>query len=150
MPVYEVIPHRGVGPVLLGMSCEQSRAAMGISCRPSKNMPSSTDTYLNNSFQIDFDEHDRVEFIELSNDEVITAIYKGQEVFKMQADDLVRFTAQDAPFDPDDPELGTSYTFPALDLALWRPVLPEGPDDPEGRYFATIAIGKQGYFSNRS
>ncbi len=108
-----------------------------------------TDSYLNNAFQVFFDHDDKVEFIELSNTPAITATYKGRDVFALHADDVVRLVARDAPFDPDDPELGYSFMFPDLDLALWRPFPPKDEHDPEGRHFATIGIGKRGYFSNQ-
>lgn len=151
MPHYEVIPHQGVGPVLLGMTREESRAAMNVpphSFRKGRFASTDTDGYLDNAFQVFFDHDDRVEFIELSNAPAITATYKGRDLFALHADDVVRFVARDAPFDPDDPELGYSYIFPDLELALWRSIRPEDEHDPEGRHFATIGIGKRGYFSN--
>jgi hypothetical protein len=39
------------------------------------------------------------------------------------------------------------YVFLALDLALWRPTLPEGTHDPEGRTFNTVGVGVRGYFA---
>ena len=75
--------------------------------------------------------------------------YRGTDVFAQPAARLVELVAQDGPYDPDDPELGYSYIFPHLELALWRPVLPEGEEDPEGRYFSTIGVGRPGYFSAR-
>ncbi|WP_244170753.1 hypothetical protein [Xanthomonas citri] len=49
------------------------------------------------------------------------------------------------PFDPFDKELGYSYVFPALELALWRPDM----EEPQGKYFSTVGIGCVGYFSRR-
>jgi hypothetical protein len=77
-------------------------------------------------------------------------MYKGHDVFETKAQDLVNFISQEAPYDPDDPEIGFSYVFPILELALWRPVKPEDEDDPEGQYFSTIGIGCQGYLSARA
>ncbi len=153
MPSYDVVPHRGVGPVLLGMSCQESRAAMGMQphvYRRNIFATEDTDSYLGNAFQVDFDREERVEFIELSPGWPAIAVYRGISVFETPADQLVALISQEAGYDRSDPELGYSYVFPELELAVWRPVLPEDDDDPEGRYFATIAVGRRGYFSQRS
>ena len=54
-----------------------------------------------------------------------------------------------AAYDRTDSELGYSFIFPELELALWRPVLPESPKDKEGHYFDSVGIGVKGYFSGR-
>lgn len=106
------------------------------------------DAYHNNSFQVFFDEQDTVEYIELSREESsFVTLYKGRDVFALLAEDLVALIAQDAAFDPNDWELGYSYVFPDLELAVWRPVLPENTDDLNGRSFSTIGVGRLGYFS---
>ncbi len=149
MIVYEVIPLKGIGPVLLGMSREEVHLAMGMPTCSFKKCPAApnlTEAYHKGGFQVFFDEHDRVEYIELSSlDDSFTAVYKGKEVFQTKAEDLVDFISQDAPFDPEDPEIGYSYVFPQLELSVWRPCLPE--DDPEGEYFSTIGVGRRGYYS---
>ena len=76
----------------------------------------------------------------------MTAIYQDLDVFTTVAEQVVQHITQQASFDADDPELGYSYIFPALDLSLWRPDLPE--DNPGSQYFATIGIGKAGYYRN--
>jgi hypothetical protein len=151
MVEYDIVPHEGIGPIAFGMSREQSRAAMGTtpeSFRESGQDASETDAYHKAAFQVFFGQ-DKVEYIELSADESVTAMYKGRDVFETKAQDLVNFISQEAPYDPDDPEIGFSYVFPKLELALWRPVKPEDEDDPEGQYFSTIGIGCQGYLSAR-
>ena len=53
--------------------------------------------------------------------------------------------AEHALFDASGPELGYSYVFPALDLSVWRPIVPERPEDPEGISFESIGIGESVY-----
>jgi hypothetical protein len=77
----------------------------------------------------------------------LSVVYKGKKVFQIKADDLVHLIAEDAPYDPTDPELGYAYVFPHLALSIWRPVIPENDSDPEGQYFSTIGVGKRGYYS---
>ena len=146
---FEIIPLEGIRPVRLGMTRKQSRLAMNIpydSYRKRANSPALTDSYLNNSFQVFFDKNDCVEFIELSRGGPFEAFYKGINVFETLAEDLVAFISNDAKYDENDRELGYSYTFPSIELSLWRDILPED-DDEEGRYFWTIGIGRKGYYS---
>jgi hypothetical protein len=151
---YDVAPHRGVGPVRLGMTRAEARVAMGLKPTPLGRRPAAgpwrIDAYHKNAFQVHVDDEERVEYIELSSGEPsFTATYKGREVLALPADVLVRLVSQDGAYDSQDPELGYSHVFPSLELALWRPVLPEDPDDPDGRHFATVGVGKPGYFSGR-
>jgi hypothetical protein len=37
----------------------------------------------------------------------------------------------------------------SLLVALWRPYVSEGPDDPEGRYFASVTVASPGYYEDR-
>ncbi len=152
MVEYEIVPHQGVGPIAFGMSREQSRAAIGTepeTFRKSGQDDTPADAYYHSALQVFFDK-DQVEYIELSADESVTAIYRGHNVFGTKVQDLVDLVSREAPYDPDDPESGYSYIFPKPELALWRPVMPEDEDDPEGQYFLTIGIGRRGYFSARA
>lgn len=144
---YEVIPHVGVPPVLIGMSREESRAAMAAEPDTFERAgdPIETDAYRGSALQVSFGPDDRVEFIELARDEAHRVLYRGTDVFATPADELVAIIARDAPYDPDDPELGYTYTFPELNLTPWRPTMPEGGDDLDGRYFESIGVGRQGY-----
>lgn len=152
MPVqhhYQVVPHIGIGPIRLGMTRAESRTVMTERPRTfRKAATQEVDAYHNNAFQVFFDEQDAVEYIELSRDEPSFAtLYKGQNVFALPDEELVALIAQEADFDPINWELGYSYVFPDLELAVWRPVLPENVDNPDDRFFSTIGVGRLGYFS---
>jgi hypothetical protein len=146
---YDVLPLVGIGPVHLGMSRAQSRRAMGPEPpEPYKKFPDQafTDAYYDNSFQVFFDDRDVVEYIELSPSEFFGAFYKGVDVHRTKAAEMVTVISKDAPFDPDIRDLGYSYIFPGLELSLWRPTVPE---DGEGEWqcFATVGVGRKGYYS---
>jgi hypothetical protein len=99
MVEYDIVPHEGIGPLAFGMSREQSRAAMGTTpetFRDSGQDASETDAYHKAAFQVFFGQ-DKVEYMELSADESVTAMYKGHDVFKTKAQDLVNFISQEAP-----------------------------------------------------
>ena len=177
-PTFDVEPLRGVGPVRLGMTRDESRAAMGLPFESFQKSPGDaalTDAYLDSSFQVFFDREDRVDFIELSAGPDCVALYRGTPVLELPAEEAVALLARDAAPDLSEPEDETSVVFPALELSLWRPFAPDDEgDDPfdddedwsdsgyepielepeeqgyDGRTYATIGVGKRGYFSSRS
>jgi hypothetical protein len=155
--VYDVVPHEGVGPVRLGMSREAAREAMeraGVPLPP-VHVETPRDDYHDAGFQVSYDESGMVEYIERGRSGPFVARYCGVDVFTTPADALVTFVSDTAPYDPDDPELGYTYLFRALDLSLWRPVLPEDceeedqPDEYDcGRVFTSIGVGRRGYWES--
>jgi hypothetical protein len=147
MPRFIVQPLQGIGPVQFGMHRADVRAAMNLPVESFQQTgaPAATDAYLESCFQVFYDAADTVEYIELSRGGSITAIYGALDIFVTEAEQVVEQIAQEAAVDETDPELGYSYVFPALELSLWRPVLPEY--EQEGRYFATIGVGRPGYYS---
>jgi hypothetical protein len=151
MKTFDVLPGEGVGPVRLGMHRDEVRRAMPEAPKSfwkwgAESGGYETDAYHRSGFQVYYKgDVPRVEFIELSRECGFDAIYRGRDVFDTEAEDLVEFIAQDAPFDDRHQELGYSFIFPRLELSLWRPVLPEV--DPKGRFFSTIGVGVEGYFS---
>lgn len=151
MMVYDIIPLKGVGPVLFGMHRKEVQSVMGMptkSFKKTHKARSLTDAFHEGGFQVFFDDQDRVEYIELSSpDDSFIAVYRSKAVFQTQADDLVEFISDSAPFDPDAPEIGYAFVFPQLELSVWRPILPETDRDAEGQYFSTIGVGKCGYYS---
>lgn len=147
---YDVRPLIGIGPVLLGMSRAESRRAMGQEQpKPSgKNSESSQkDAYHESAFQVHFDAKDQVEYIELGPSPLFGALYKGVDVHRTKAIDIVARFSKDAPFDAEDPELGYSYIFRALELSVWRPVIPEDEGDPTGQFFESVGVGRKGYYT---
>lgn len=149
MAEYVVQSHVGVGQILFGMTRDEVRSLMGglpVTFHRSVAEDPAIDAFFQTSFQISYDNDDRVEFIELARDPTLTVLYKGHDVFMLTAEELVQLVSQDAPYDPNDPELGFSYTFLDLDIALWRATVPEDEDDPDGRFFDSISVGRQGYF----
>jgi len=152
---YTLEPLVGVGPVQLGMIRAESRQRLGATPSSFKKAPTlfpnapDVDAYHGNAFQLFFDENDRVEYIELSKSPDLFVDYKGIDVFALRAEDLVTLISRNAPFDPNDPELGYSYVFPLLEMSLWRPTIPEPEDaNPEWTTFATVGVGRKGYYSH--
>ena len=162
MTEFIIIPLEKAGPVSLGMKRQEVRDALNVPVRSFKKTSTSaatTDGFLENAFQVFYDENDCAEYIELSHSGLFIAFYKGVSVFETEADDLVALVSQDASVDLNDPELGYTFIFPTLELSLWRASLPETDEDEEyedeeyedeekpGLFFDTIGIGKRGYYS---
>ena len=153
LPIYEAVPHVGVGPVKLGMTREEVHRVMPGPCKSfpkGLNPEHETDAFHDGAFHVFYGGNGpNVEYIELFREAGFRLLYRGLDVFAMPTGQTVAHVSGDAPFDPTDPELGYSYIFPDLDLSLWRPVLPESPEDPEGREFSTIGVGVAGYYGER-
>lgn len=140
-------PLNGVGPVRLGMSREAVLAAFGPPTASFHKTPNSrypTDAWFGGDFQVSYEgEEPTVEFIELSSGPNVEAVLFGLPVFATSVPALISEIGRRAELDRTDPELGHSYTFPNLELAFWRP----DNDDEETPYFATVGIGRAGYYS---
>ena len=134
-------PHEGVEPVCLRMGASEVRAAMqDIGCSHDEHPRERRDLFLDNAFQVFYDSGGRVEYIELSYSDTFIAEFDGVAVLQVAAEDAVEAVATRAPLDQGDPELGWSFVFPELDLALWRPTR-------EDESFSTVGVGVEGYFS---
>lgn len=151
MTIFDVIPGEGVGPVRLGMTLAEARAAMPEgreSFMKGAEAVHQTDSWFDSGFQVFYKGQPAlVHFIELSRDCGFEARCFGVPIFATPADEVVNRLSDRAALDIDDPELGCSYVFPSLELAVWRPFMPETDDDEEARYFSTIGVGSEGYYS---
>lgn len=148
--IYELTPLKGVGLISFGMKREDTQCETEFSrqiLEKSVDGEALLNPYDSSTFQVFFDENETVEDIELSSGGDIPVIYKGMSVFEMPATELIQVISEDTPYDENDSELGYSYIFPLLELSVWRPVIPDSPDDEDGQYFSTIGIGRKGYYS---
>jgi hypothetical protein len=143
----DIRPHHGVGPLRLEMSRLECRAASGgTHSEFSKTVDAERTTdELFGAVHVYYDDQDRVEYIEIARSADVRATFDGTPLLELAPAEAVAKVAAHAPFDEDDPELGCSYVFKALDLSLWRPV--DDEDEPEGRTFMAVGIGRRGYYS---
>src|SRR5262245_59677654 len=133
MQVYEIVPHVGIGPVRLGASREEVRAAIGSAPFIWRRFNVDENHWHQSSLQVHYEgQSQTVESIEVARSDEFVAVYKGIDVHRTTADELVAHVSRDTPFDDSDRELGYSYLFPAIELSLWRAVMPESTDDPDG------------------
>lgn len=94
-----------------------------------------------------FDQDDFVEAIEFggprSGEDVVS--YRGFDIFGTPADELIQRLSEHDLIEVS--EHGRSVTAPDLLLSLWRPVIPEGPADEDGRYFESVLVARPGYYN---
>jgi hypothetical protein len=152
MRAYEIMPKVGIGPVRLGALRNEVHAVMGSAPHRFMKTPQSkhpTEAWHNRAFHVYYcGPAATVEFIEVAQSDEFVALYKGVDVHRTKADELVAYVARDTPFDRSDRELGYAYVFPAIELSLWRAVMPKSADDPDGQFFEAVGLGIRGYFSN--
>jgi len=141
MRTFEIIPHKGVGPVKFGMEVHEVEAVIG---KPKYTHANRYD-YLS-GFMVDFDESGKVAFLELANSPKFQATYRGANLHSMKADDAIKFMSQFDTYDANNPEIGYSYLFKNLQLSLWRGTMPENDFDEDGIYFEAVGIGADNYF----
>lgn len=93
-----------------------------------------------------FDSDDHVEAIEVarpdSDDDVVR--YLGHDLFATPAEELIERLEVGNVVEVE--EGGRAVTLPELLVALWRPTLPETPEDPEGRHFESVLVARPGYY----
>ena len=146
---YKVLPHQGIGPVLLHMLQADVRRMMGVprASLPFRGRLAPEDYYDSPGFKIEYDFDSRVRFIEVGLYNQARFFYSDCNIFETKADDLIRLIETDAAIDTSHPEFPVMVVFPSLELALWRRCLPEESGGEDGTYFDTLAIGVRGYFN---
>lgn len=94
-----------------------------------------------------FDSEDAVEAIEFGRPPTSRDVvsYEGIDIFATPADDLIDWLRKRERVDVT--ERGSSVTAPGLLLALWRPLVPEYPQDENGRYFESVLVARPGYYT---
>lgn len=147
--VYDIRPGDGIGPVAVGMSRAQAQRAMTATGQPVDSFvrwPQSPPVLAmeRNAFQVYFDRADRVDGIEVMGlprdgqshglEPEFTALYGGVDVFRTPAERLVEVVSRRAGAKPVVTEFGSTVTFPALGIVLWREVVEETP------YFETVGV----------
>ena len=148
---WDLRPLDGAGPLTFDMSYELVVGHIGLPSQPlSKLWGSSSQRagWAEGALAIHFAPTlATVEYFEFAGGGSLRPVLRGWSPFERGADQVVSaLTHAGWRFDADDPELGYSYLFKAQQLSLRRPTVPDGPDDDEGRVFATVGIGRPGYY----
>jgi hypothetical protein len=146
MLVLELEPRKGFGPVELGASRDEVRAALAKIGFPLEQSEADIDRYCDNSIQTEFSDG-RVSFIGVFHSEAFTARYRGVDPFDVTARDLFQLAAAadnsgHHDFDP------LEYCFPNQILTLWGA-------DPQYDYrgkgarqvWGQVGLGNEAYMS---
>jgi hypothetical protein len=110
----EIIPHIGFGPVKLGMSREDVKSALGDEFYSGAHKNS--DYYYSNSLQVGFLEG-KADFIGISYSDKYEVLYRGKNVFDMEAHELFELIAQNENEEHNFNE--SEYLFPDQIVTLW-------------------------------
>lgn len=144
-------PPRGAGPIEIGMPFEQAeqalRAIAGFT--PPKVgervLPGFAHYESEMSIAVDQDRSGNVRSIEVYRPgRDINVLYRDISIFGFTAADVIRRLSELARLEIEDD--GLRVLAPELLLSLWRDVLPEGPDDVNGKYFEAVLIATPGYY----
>ena len=141
---WTLLPLQGANDVRFGMSEREVSRRMGLEGQ--RDVGNTNLVYWNESaVRVDF--QPTAHFMEFCDGVGMSVQVFGIDVFKTPAAELIaKLVSLGHEYDADEPELGYCYTFRELQLGLWRPSLPDGPDDDDGRHFATVGIGVTGYY----
>ena len=138
---FEIEPNVGVGPIKLGMPKSEVKKVLG---EPEFEGDGRAAYF--SGFMIDFDDSNHVEFVEVARSALIKVSYKGVILHDILASEAVEYLSNFDSYDINDPELGYSYVFKALQISLWRGGAPENEFDEEGRYFESVGVATKNYF----
>ncbi|HRE18816.1 MAG TPA: hypothetical protein PLW86_17385, partial [Rhodocyclaceae bacterium] len=120
MKTFDVVPLVGIGTVLLGTTRSAVHGAMGkpeSSFRKTEWSRHVTDTWFGSGFQVFYGgEEPTVNFIELCRGSEFKVLLFGEEVFSKDVPEIVRHVEKFAASDPNNPEHGSSFIFPSIEL----------------------------------
>lgn len=144
-------PPRAAGPITIGMpfseAVAQLRTIEGYRERGPgiRENPSFAHYESGLSISIGFDARGLVDSIECYRPERNVLVLFGDiAVFDLPADDVIRKLRAFTSVEVEDE--GLTVIAPCLLLAFGRPALPEGPEDPDGKFFETVLLSTPGYY----
>jgi hypothetical protein len=75
----------------------------------------------------------------------VNVLCHGISVFELPAEEVIHRLSEITPIRVEDE--GMRALAPELLLSLWRSVLPEDPDDEDGRFFEAALVAAPGYYN---
>lgn len=145
--IFAIEPHRGIGPISLGMGRAPVATAMA-ECgggRPVKRN-AETDCFFENAFQVSFGDDGKADFIEVCSGITADVRFDGRDVFDLHADELLRLIRVHEQEDPELSEPDDSYIFSGLILTLWgRDEQNDHKGGEQRAVFAAVGVGAPSY-----
>ncbi len=111
--------NEGVGQVKLGMKKSEVDSIFNENPRSSQNNNGAF-YYLNNALMIEFTQDDKVCYIELSNDDNITILLDGKNLFELKDCEIEKVLSKYGSLNKNEKEYPHVYSFPDLQLNFWR------------------------------
>lgn len=160
MKILEVKPSEGIGRIKLGMERDEVYRIFG------KSGDLNLEIEWIDDYHIGY-ENGKVVFIEIPNSISPNnfVLFNGVDVFRTEAKLLVKVISEYGQYDESDRELGFSYTFSKLGIALWRPSIFEYEmiydssfkemdkeiqlDEMKYLYFEAVSVFVKDYFKRK-
>lgn len=145
MIAIEIMPLEGVGPLRLGATREEARAAMARAGLALNSSRDDSDYYCSSSIQVEHGPDNRVWFIGVSHSRAYRAVYRGMDVFRLSAEDLFALAAEADRSGPHDYS-ADEYCFPNQILTLWAAETQYDYEGPELiPVWAQVGVGDELY-----
>jgi hypothetical protein len=145
LPILEISPHQGIGPICLGDTRAMARDALAAVGFPLESYNGPTDYFCQSAIQTECDEQGLIWFIGLSQSEQYLARYRGVDVFSLAAAELFSLMASadgSGAHDFTDSE----YLFPGQIITLWDADEQYDRQGNESRpVWAQVGIGNPAY-----
>jgi len=144
---FELMPHKGIGPILLGSSRSQARETLSAIGFPFESSRGSLDYFCEASIQVEYGADDKVWFIGVSAHERFIVRYQGKNVFELSANN---FFALVAASESSGPHTFTTceYCFPDQIITLWDADEQYDHFGSESKQiWAQVGIGNRAYAS---
>jgi hypothetical protein len=147
MPIFELCPHKALGPILLGGSRESTRQVMNAVGFPVETSRGQLDYFCDACLQVEYDPDDNVQFVGISDNPRITATFRDVDVFAVSATELFSLmAASDGSGEHQFSEY--EYIFPNQIITLWD--ADEQYDRRQGerrQVWAQVGMGNDAYTS---
>ena len=151
--IFEVIPTRSLGPVLLGVHQSEVKKVLGTASDTqepySMEIPLSNDAinfprkdyYFKNALQISYDEKDNVEYIEVTQTKSFTILFQEVKLLEISSKDAIKHMSTIAKVNTDLDEYPETCVYFDISLSLWKP-------SNTNKKFKTLGIGIKKYYQD--
>ena len=153
--IYEIKPLLGVNNIRLGQTRDEVIQLLGEPESAEKR----SDCYFSAIFQVHYNREGLVNFIEVYEDNTISALLGGKDIFRTTKSKLRYFIEDNfkGVLDDNDAEYPCSHTYKRIGVGFWSDMDPseltkdEVLQYPEGykmsHYFKSIGIGDKNYYT---
>lgn len=117
MKVFDIIPGKGIGPILLGASRSDIRKILKEHGFELESSRKTMDYFCNSGIQIEYEKDGTVSFIGTASEEEVHIFYRGINVFDTPAEQLFEFIAKNE--DIECTYDSYEYVFPEQIVTLW-------------------------------